>query len=150
MTGSPKIGTNTVPGFGLDNTSKNDDGVWTYAEKYDANNIQSAEVKTKAYAVAYHKKYGTWPAGWQPGWQSSISGISGNLNPQYVGNTQTNKIVFNGKSGQKIEVGYGGYAAAWTYDANKKVWTSGKSTMSDAQFKAYLQKQNPAYVKKIK
>ena len=104
MPGSPKIGTNTVPGFSLDDTKNNDDGVWTYAEKYDANNTQDAKVKTKAYAVAYHNKYGTWPAGWKPGWQSSISGISGNLNPQYVGNTQTNKIVFNGKSGQKIEV----------------------------------------------
>ena len=146
MTGSPKVGTNTAAGLGLDNTTKYDDGVWTYEEKYDANNTKSAEAKTKAYAVNYHKKTGKWPAGWTTGYSKE----TGDFNPTYVGDTQTNKIVFNGKSGQKVEVGYGNYTAAWTYDAIKNVWTNGKSTMSNAQFKAHLQKQNPAYVKKIK
>ena len=146
MTGSPKIGTNTAAGLGMNNTGKSDDGTWTYEEQYDANNIKGAEAKTKAYAVNYHQKTGKWPAGWKAGY-----GIAtGLLNPTYVGDTQTNKIVFNGKASQKIEVGYGNYAAAWTYDPTKKLWVNGKSTMTSAQFKAYLQKQNPAYVKQLK
>ena len=145
MTGSPKIGTN---GESLLSGNKNnvDDGTWTYSEDYDANNIKSAEVKTKAYAIAYHNKTGQWPAGWQTGYGKE----TGDVNPTYVGDTKTNKIVISGKGGQKIEVGYGNYAAAWTYDATKKVWANGKSTMTNAQFKSYLQKQNPAYIKQLK
>ena len=145
MTGSPKIGTN---GESLLSGNKNnvDDSTWTYSEDYDANNIKGAEAKTKAYAVNYHQKTGKWPAGWQTGYGKE----TGDINPTYVGDTKTNKIVISGKGGQKIEVGYGNYAAAWTYDATKKVWTNGKSTMTNAQFKAYMQKQNPAYIKQLK
>ena len=145
MTGSPKVGTNGESLLSGNKNNVNDD-TWTYSEDYDANNIKGAEAKTKAYAVNYHQKTGQWPAGWQAGYGVA----TGILNPKYVGDKKTNKIVISGKGGQKIEVGYGNYAAAWTYDATKKVWSNGKSTMTNAQFKAYMQKQNPAHVKKIK
>ena len=142
MTGSPKIGTNTAAGLGLDNTTKNDDGVWTYEEKYKDEMTEPV----RARAIKIHDDTGYWP--------NDITGAynkkSGKYDISYTYNRNTNKIVFDGKSGQKVEVGYGNYTAAWAYDAIKKVWTNGKSTMSNAQFKAYLQKQNPAYVKKIK
>lgn len=142
MPGSPKIGTNTAAGLGMTNTDKSDDGVWTYEEKYKDEMTEAV----RARAIKMYNDIGYWPA--------DITGKydkkTGKYDISYINKSNTNKIVFDGKSGQKVEVGYGHYASVWTYDATKKVWVNGKSTMTNAQFKAYMQKQNPAHVKKIK
>ena len=75
---------------------------------------------------------------------------TGKYDISYIHNTNTNKIVFDGKSGQKIKVGDGRGATVWTYDGVKKTWSNEISTMNNAQFKAYLQKHNPVYIKKLK
>ena len=97
----------------------------------------------KAYAIKIYNDTGRFPNDITPTFDKK----TGRYTVDYTYKTEHNKIVFNGKSGQKVEVGYGNYTAAWTYDANKKVWSNGKSTMTNAQFKSYIQKQNPAYVK---
>ena len=142
MPGSPKIGTNTAAGLGMTTTGKTDDGIWTYEEKYKGEMTEA----DRARAMKIYNDTGHWPMDIT----GKYNNKTGKYDLSYTNNWLTNKITFNGKTGQQIKVGYGRGATVWTYDGVKKTWSNEISTMNNAQFKAYLQKHNPAYVKKIK
>ena len=141
LPGSPIVKAHGEPPMSGDK-NKADDGVWTYEEKYK----DEMTASDRARAIKIYNDTGHWPIYVTAKYNKK----TGKYDLSFTHNSNTNKIVFDGKSGQKIEVGYGHSTATWTYDATKKVWTSGKSTMTNAQFKGYMQKQNPAHVKKIK
>ena len=123
-------------------------GTDSYKYKYDAAAVGAQGTKdwTKAQVTAYHQQYGVYPAGWTPGNGKETADI----NPDYAGATKENSYTITGAQGQKFSVGMGNYATTWTYDAKKGMWSNGSGgsqNMND--FKAYLKKQNQAYVKAL-
>ena len=123
-----------------------DGGSFTYDKTYDMGDVNKN--MTREQVIAYYRKTGKCPAGWSIGWIKL--GIDALATPKYVGFDTTNKTTFDGSNGAHYSIGQGTGAQDWVYNFQTGLWSSSfGTTKNQADFAAYLQKQNPMYVKKI-
>lgn len=122
-------------------------GSFTYDKTYDVGNVNKN--MTREQVISYYKKTGKCPTGWMIGWAKT--GIDAIATPKYIGSEQTNKSTFDGSQGSQYSIGQGNTAQTWTYNYQTGLWNSNFGTAKNqAEFGAYLQKQNAMYVRKIK
>ncbi len=128
-------------------------GSWGYDKSYDTGSTKSW---TEAQAIDYFKKNGKNPPGWQVNDLGSSqnpttgSGVNRIYRAYYVGDKQDNTFAITNQQGQKISVGYGTGASTWTYNTTTGMWSNTTGTsLNQKNFQAYLEKQNPMYVKKL-
>ena len=138
-----------------DLTSATDDkyGSWDYANTYDPTAYASGSTKgwTKEQVLQYQQTTGKLPAGWE------IQRVKTSARPYYAyepvytaGQTVSNAFAITNQQGQKISVGYGTGASTWTYNTTTGMWSNTTGTsLNQKNFQAYLEKQNPMYVKKL-
>ena len=116
---------------------------------YDYGSMTLPTVKTVSEAQSYYNKYGTAPAGWKYD-AASKSWIPGNDGGSWA-KDESNIIAGSTAHGRQIKVG----SVVWTYDTKSDVWSAGQghmgsTSMTPAEFQAYVNKQNPNTIRVIK
>lgn len=125
-------------------------GAGTTDSTYDLGDVAHTKSWTEQQAIDYMNKTGKEPPGWVSGFPYGPGHPTYAQEATYVGQKTTNTYTITGAQGQKISTGVGSGSSTWTYNSSSGTWsnTTG-SKLNMADFKAYLAKQNQAYVKAL-